>query len=206
VFNNYSFGMSDSPWTVLMASSAGNYGVQFSTDGYTVLACTSCDPYLPLPGTEATISGGMVADFGASGTATIGSVFYPAVSFKGAISGVLYASSIQLQSSSFVMNPGDYAVPFTMTGVLYALTLPGPVLVLQDPIEGYGVLHFTLQEPGGPGTPLEFATIGGGPASELEWDFTPEPATALLVSAGLAAAAAAMRGRRPRRPAVPERP
>jgi hypothetical protein len=191
VLTNYTYWMGDYQWGVLMASSGGNYTVQFTTDGSTGLVC-NCDPYfLPGAGVAATLSGSMFADYGASGSATVNGVDYPAVGFKGAtLSGGFFQTSIRLTSSTFITGPGNYSVPFTMTGVIRGRSLTGTDLLLDEPITGYGSVTFSLHYSAGPGSSIQFVTSSdGGMQHQLEWTFaaSPEPAAWLLVAGGLLA-------------------
>src|ERR1700759_3996172 len=120
VYNNYSYGMGDASWTVELQSSTGEFAVTFLTDGLTALTC-GCDPYILQPGTVATLSGSMGADYGAFGSGTVNGIGSQ-LGFKGrSSSGEFVETSIQLTSSPFTMGTGTFFVPFTMTGQLEAM-------------------------------------------------------------------------------------
>jgi len=90
-------------------------------------------------------------------------------------------TSVSLLAQPVVISgPGDYAVAFSASGQIQASPDPPGVpfvpgtLALDQTLMGYGVLHFSVYS-AGPG--LNYFALSGAPGQELEFDFTPEPAT-----------------------------
>jgi hypothetical protein len=160
-----------------------------------------CDvfPYLP-SGYTATLFSHSIGDYGASGSATVDGVSYPAVGFQGTyqpggpMSSVFYSSFLSLQSVPFVLAPGSFSIPFTATGRIRAATAGATELLIDDEVIGSGTLSFTLRHVAGPDSPLTFAyfpTLEGDPTRtmppQMVWQFqpAPEPSSWLLIAAGL---------------------
>jgi hypothetical protein len=185
IFNKNTFGMGDADiWTGTMASSSGNYSVQFQTDGAASVICpVPCDPFfLPSEGSVASITANTIADYGFAGSAIVNGIVYPNVFFKGTTAdGTFFSSSIRLVSSPFVISPGPHAVPFTMTGFLNVSA--GDGLILNESISGSGTLMFALQPTAGPGSALNFAPIFPN-NHQFRWGFEPVPEPATLLTVG----------------------
>jgi hypothetical protein len=206
ILNRFTRGMGDADtWSIRLASSEANYSVFFHMDAAVDISwnCTTplvCELIPPFPqGYTASFRGFTIGDYGASGSATVNGVNYPNVGFKGTYippgsnSSVFYTSGITLQSGQFVLAPGSFAVPFTMTGAIRAATPGASSLLIDDPITGSGTLYFSLRETAGPGSPLAFVLSGflGDPTlpvpPQMQWVPmpVPEPSTWLLIGGGL---------------------
>ncbi len=206
ILNRFTRGMGDADtWSIKLSSSAANYSVFFHMDAAVDISwnCgppTACDMIPPFPqGYTASFRGFTIGDYGASGSATVNGVNYPSVGFEGTYvppgtnSSVFYKSAIALQSGQFVLAPGSFAVPFTMSGAIKAATANASSLLIDDPITGSGTLYFSLRETAGPGSPLTFVLSGflGDPTlpavPQMQWVPmpVPEPSTWLLIGGGL---------------------